>query len=102
MTYTASADITIAEMGKFSKNYGFTGLAFNMLDSRNYEVLYVRPHSRDFCWELGRVEDGQVYSRDFGNCGSAVRRSFNVGVKMENGKGLLSIFYKILVYFVRF
>jgi hypothetical protein len=32
----------ITDLGKFSKSYGYLGLAFNMIDNNNYDVLYAR------------------------------------------------------------
>ena len=40
--YVISADMKMEDMGKYSKTFGFLGLAFNMMDSKNYDIVYVR------------------------------------------------------------
>ena len=41
-TYVASADFKMIDLGKYSKSYGFLGFAFNMVDTKNYDIAYVR------------------------------------------------------------
>ena len=38
----ASADFKMIDLGKYSKSYGFLGFAFNMIDTKNYDIAYVR------------------------------------------------------------
>ena len=40
--YGVSATMRMIDMGKFSTNYGYMGIAFNMMDSKNYDIAYVR------------------------------------------------------------
>ena len=40
--YAVSATMRMVDMGKFSTNYGYMGIAFNMMDSKNYDIAYVR------------------------------------------------------------
>ncbi|XP_063676239.1 uncharacterized protein LOC134812668 isoform X1 [Bolinopsis microptera] len=89
--YIASADLKMIDMGKYSASYGFLGLSFNMIDSKNYDIAYVRPHADSHCWELGYVEDGLLFGRDFGTCTEPVRNQFNLAIKIENGKGELYV-----------
>jgi len=32
----------MTDLGKYSTSYGFLGIAFNMMDSKNYDIAYVR------------------------------------------------------------
>ena len=89
--YVASANLKMIDLGKYSKSYGFLGIAFNMMDGRNYDIAYVRPHATTHCWELGYVEDGLLFGRDFGTCNGLVTSQFNIGIKVENGKGYLFV-----------
>ncbi|KAL5263402.1 hypothetical protein ACHWQZ_G008688 [Mnemiopsis leidyi] len=90
-SYVASADFKMMDLGKYSKSYGFLGFAFNMIDSKNYEIAYVRPHAKSYCWELGYVENGLLFGRDFGTCTTPTRGEFNLAVKVETGKGELYV-----------
>ena len=38
----------------------------------------------EFCWELGYVEDGIFFGRDFGGCIEPVRNTYNIAVKMQD------------------
>ena len=40
--YAVSADLKMTDLGKYSTSYGFLGIAFNMMDSKNYDIAYVR------------------------------------------------------------
>ena len=56
--------------------------------TRSLTIDFVcRPHATDHCWELGYVEDGKLFGRDFGTCNDKVMREFNLAVKVENGRG---------------
>lgn len=37
-----STDLKMIDLGKYSASYGFLGIAFNMMDSKNYDIAYVR------------------------------------------------------------
>ena len=54
------------------------------------EIDFVcRPHATDHCWELGYVEDGKLFGRDYGTCNDQVMKEFNLAIKIENGRGKL-------------
>ncbi|XP_063691343.1 IgGFc-binding protein-like [Bolinopsis microptera] len=89
--YAVSADLKMTDLGKFSTSYGFLGIAFNMMDSKNYDIAYVRPHAKDHCWELGYVENGRLFGRDFGTCTMKILKEFNLAVKIENGEGAVYV-----------
>lgn len=40
--YVASATFKMSDLGKYSTSYGFLGFAFNMIDTQNYDIAYVR------------------------------------------------------------
>ena len=40
--YVVAADMKMTDLGKYSSSYGFLGIAFNMMDSKNYDIAYVR------------------------------------------------------------
>ena len=40
--YAVAADMKMTDLGKYSSSYGFLGIAFNMIDSKNYDIAYVR------------------------------------------------------------
>ena len=40
--YAVSATFKMVDMGKYSTSYGYMGIAFNMMDSKNYDIAYVR------------------------------------------------------------
>ena len=61
-----------------------------MTSAGNYDIVYVRPHTREHCWELGKVEDGMFYGRDFGEC-DIMLKTVDLAVKIANGKGSLYI-----------
>ncbi|XP_063689126.1 IgGFc-binding protein-like [Bolinopsis microptera] len=90
-TYVAKADLKMLDLGKYSKSYGFLGLAFNMIDTKNYDIAYVRPHAKDHCWEIGYVENGLLFGRDFGECLVPTKNEFNVAISVEKGKGELYV-----------
>eukprot|EP00116_Pleurobrachia_bachei_P007701 sb/3467963/ len=87
--YIVSADLKQMSLGKYSKSNAYNGLAFNMVDSKNYDIAYVRPQTqgKEFCWEIGYVDNGLLFGRDFGSCVDSVGAEFSIAVKMEDGKG---------------
>jgi len=40
--YAVAATFNMVDMGKYSTSYGYLGIAFNMMDSKNYDIAYVR------------------------------------------------------------